>query len=97
MFIFCLQESEEEGEDIDQEEDVVVEEEEVEEDKTEEEKHENERVEEVRKTQSKEQEDKQVIGSIDNLTVKRRTNNAYFVSMDCLLFATLLGDTESHL
>ena len=67
------QESEEEGEDIDQEEDVVVEEEEVEEDKTEEEKQENEWVEEERKTHSKEQEDKQVIGSIidnDNLTVK---------------------------
>ena len=77
------EESEEEGEDIDQEEDVVVEEEEVEEDKTEEEKQEEER-----KTHSKEQEDKQVIGSIDNLTVKLRTNNAYFVSMGGLLFAS---------
>ena len=73
------QESEEEGEDIDQEEDVVVEEDEVEEDKTEEEKQENESVEEERKKHSKEQEDKQVIGSIDNLTVKLRTKNAYFV------------------
>lgn len=70
------QESEEEGEDIDQEEDVVVEEDEVE-DKTEEEKQENESVEEERKKHSKEQENKQVIGSIDNLTVKLRTNNAY--------------------
>ena len=87
------QESEEEGEDIDQEEDVVVEEEEVEEeDKTEEEKQENESVEEERKTHSKEQENKQVIGSIDNLTVKLRPNDAYFVSMGGLLFATLLGD-----
>ena len=71
------QESEEEGKDIDQEEDVVVEEDEVEEDKTEEEKQENESVEEERKKHSKEQENKQVIGSIDNLTVKLRTNNAY--------------------
>ena len=85
------QESEEEGEDIDQEEDVVVEEDEVEEDKTEEEKQENESVEEERKKHSKEQENKQVIGS--NLTVKLRTSNAYFVSMGGLLFATLLGDT----
>ena len=68
------QESEEEGKDIDQEEDVVVEEDEVEEDKTEEEKQENESVEEERKKHSKEQEDKQVIGSVDNLTVKLKTN-----------------------
>ena len=81
------QESEEEGKDIDQEEDVVVEEEEVEEDKTEEEKQENESVEEERKKHSKEQEDKQVIGSVDNLTVKLRTNNASFVSMGGILFA----------
>ena len=54
-------------------------------------------MEEERKTHSKEQEDKQVIASLDNLTVKLRTNNAYFVSMGGLLFATLLGDTESHL
>ena len=87
------QESEEEGKDIDQEEDVVVEEDEVEEDKTEEEKQENESVEEERTKHSKEQENKQVIGSIDNLTVKLRTSNAYFVSMGGLLFATLLGDT----
>lgn len=86
------QESEEEGEDIDQEEDVVVEEEEVEEDKTEEEKQENESVEEERKKHSKEQEDKQVIGSVDNLTVKLKTNNASFISMGGLLFATVLGD-----
>ena len=91
------QESEEEGEDIDQEEDVVVEEDEVEEDKTEKEKQENESVEEERKKHSKEQENKQVIGSIDNLTVKLRTNNAYFVSMGGLLFATLLGDTWNHI
>ena len=87
------QESEEEGEDIDQEEDVVVEEEEVEEDKTEEEKQENESVEEERKKHSKEEEDKQVIGSVDNLTVKLKTSNASFVSMGGLLFATMLGDT----
>ena len=50
-------------------------------------------MEEERKTHSKEQEDKQVIGSIDNLTVKLRTNDVCVVSMAGLLFATLLGDT----
>ena len=94
LFLSSLnQESKEEGEDIDQEEDVVVEEEEVEEDKTEEEKQENESVEQERKTHSKEQENKQVIRSIDNLTVKLRTNDVCFVSMAGLLFATFLGDT----